>query len=48
MPEPAEPSIADRVTRLYESIAGFHVTHLLEIGRELSVASHHQQPRNHR
>ena len=39
-PEPASdggPSLADQVSRLYELIAGFHATHLLEIARELGV-----------
>ncbi len=30
-------TIADQVTRLYESIAGFHTTHMLEVGRELGI-----------
>jgi SAM-dependent methyltransferase len=32
-----EPTLADQVSRLYELIAGFHATHLLEVGRELGV-----------
>jgi SAM-dependent methyltransferase len=31
------PSLADQVSRLYDLIAGYHVTHLLEIARELGV-----------
>ena len=31
------PPLADQVTRLYDLIAGYHMTHLLEIGRELGV-----------
>jgi hypothetical protein len=26
------PTLADQVSRLYDLIAGYHVTHLLEIG----------------
>jgi SAM-dependent methyltransferase len=33
----AGPSLADQVSRLYDLIAGYHVTHLLEIARELGV-----------
>ena len=32
-----EPSMADQVSRLYELIAGYHATNLLEIARELGV-----------
>jgi SAM-dependent methyltransferase len=31
------PTLADQVSRLYDLIAGYHVTHLLEIARELGV-----------
>jgi SAM-dependent methyltransferase len=31
------PTLADQVSRLYELIAGYHATHLLEIARELGV-----------
>jgi len=34
---PAAPTLADQVSRLYELIAGYHATHLLEIARELGV-----------
>jgi SAM-dependent methyltransferase len=34
---PAGPSMADQVSRLYELIAGYHATNLLEIARELGV-----------
>jgi len=34
---PAAPTLADQVTRLYELIAGYHATNLLEIARELGV-----------
>jgi hypothetical protein len=34
---PAAPSLSDQVTRLYELIAGYHATHLIEIARELGV-----------
>ena len=34
---PAAPSLADQVSRLYELIAGYHATNLLEIARELGV-----------
>lgn len=30
-------TLAQQVTKLYELIAGYHATHLLEIGRELGV-----------
>jgi SAM-dependent methyltransferase len=33
----AAPSMADQVSRLYELIAGYHATNLLEIARELGV-----------
>jgi SAM-dependent methyltransferase len=33
----AAPTLADQVTRLYELIAGYHATNLLEIARELGV-----------
>jgi len=31
------PTLADQVSKLYDLIAGFHTTHLLEIARELGV-----------
>ena len=31
------PTLADQVSRLYDLIAGYHVTHLLEIARELGM-----------
>jgi SAM-dependent methyltransferase len=31
------PTLADQVSRLYDLIAGYHVTHLLEIARELGA-----------
>jgi SAM-dependent methyltransferase len=34
---PATPTLADQVSRLYDLIAGYHATHLLEIARELGV-----------
>ena len=33
----AEPTLAQQVTKLYDLIAGYHATHLMEIGRELGV-----------
>src|SRR5256885_8577710 len=33
----AEPTLPQQVTKLYDLIAGYHATHLLEIGRELGV-----------
>ena len=33
-----EPTLADQVTRLYDVIAGFHATNLIEIARELGGA----------
>lgn len=32
-----QPTLAAQVTKLYELIAGYHVTHLMEIARELGV-----------
>jgi len=31
------PTLADQVSKLYDLIAGFHATHLLEIARQLGV-----------
>jgi SAM-dependent methyltransferase len=36
-PVPPAPALADQVSRLYDLIAGYHATHLLEIARELGV-----------
>jgi SAM-dependent methyltransferase len=33
----AEPTLPDQITRLYDLIAGYHATHLIEIGRQLGV-----------
>ncbi|HEX9496590.1 MAG TPA: methyltransferase domain-containing protein [Candidatus Limnocylindria bacterium] len=33
----AEPTLPEQVTKLYDLIAGYHATHLMEIGRELGV-----------
>ena len=33
----AEPTLPEQITKLYDLIAGYHATHLLEIGRELGV-----------
>ena len=33
----ASPTLADQVSKLYELIAGYHATHLMEIARELGV-----------
>jgi SAM-dependent methyltransferase len=33
----ATPTMADQVSRLYDLIAGYHATHLIEIARELGV-----------
>jgi SAM-dependent methyltransferase len=33
----ATPTLADQVSRLYDLIAGYHATHLLEVARELGV-----------
>jgi len=33
----AEPTLPEQVTKLYDLIAGYHATHLLEIGRELGA-----------
>jgi hypothetical protein len=34
---PVGPTMADQVSRLYELIAGYHATNLLEVARELGV-----------
>jgi SAM-dependent methyltransferase len=34
---PPTPTLADQVSRLYDLVAGYHVTNLLEIARELGV-----------
>jgi hypothetical protein len=36
-PPTTAPSLADQVSRLYELIAGYHATHLIEIALELGV-----------
>ena len=36
-PPPGAPTLADQVSRLYDLVAGYHATHLLEIARELGV-----------
>jgi SAM-dependent methyltransferase len=33
----AAPTLTDQVTHMYELLAGYHGTHLLEIGRELGI-----------
>jgi SAM-dependent methyltransferase len=33
----AAPTLADQVSKLYDLVAGYHATHLLEIARELGV-----------
>ncbi len=35
--DPAAPSLADQVSRLYDLIAGYHVTNLIEVGREVGA-----------
>ena len=35
--EPQGPSLADQVSRLYDLIAGYHVTNLIEVGRERGI-----------
>lgn len=35
--DPTGPSLAEQVSRLYDLIAGYHLTHLVEFGRELGV-----------
>jgi Dimerisation domain len=37
MASESPPALADQVSRLYDLIAGYHMTHLLEIARELGV-----------
>jgi SAM-dependent methyltransferase len=32
-----EPTLPDQITRLYNLIAGYHATHLIEVGRQLGV-----------
>jgi cysteinyl-tRNA synthetase len=34
---PPTPTLADQVSRLYDLVAGYHATNLLEVGRELGV-----------
>lgn len=34
---PPTPTLADQVSRLYDLVAGYHATHLMEIARELGV-----------
>lgn len=34
---PDSPTLADQVSKLYNLVAGYHVTHLVEIARELGV-----------
>ena len=34
---PDSPTLADQVSKLYDLVAGYHVTHLVEIARELGV-----------
>jgi SAM-dependent methyltransferase len=34
---PDFPTLADQVSKLYDLVAGYHVTHLIEIARELGV-----------
>ena len=34
---PPPPTLADQVSRLYDLVAGYHATNLLEVGRELGV-----------
>lgn len=34
---PAVPTLAEQVSRLYDLVAGYHATHLIEIARELGV-----------
>jgi SAM-dependent methyltransferase len=36
-PQPASPTLADQVSRLYDLIAGYHATQLIEIARQLGV-----------
>jgi SAM-dependent methyltransferase len=33
----SEPTLADQVSRLYDLVAGYHATHLIEIARELGI-----------
>jgi len=37
MASESPPTLADQISRLYDLIAGYHVTHLLEIARELGL-----------
>jgi hypothetical protein len=34
---PATPTLADQISRLYDLIAGYHATNLLEVARQLGV-----------
>ncbi len=45
--DPTGPSLADQVSRLYDLIAGYHLTHLIEFGREFGrLGDHHRPPGN--
>ncbi len=35
--DPAAPALADQVSRLYDLIAGYHVTNLIEVAREVGA-----------
>ena len=35
--DPAAPSVADQVSRLYDLIAGYHLTNLIEVAREVGA-----------
>ena len=42
------PTLADQVSKLYELIAGYHATHMVDIGRELGALGRpHQNSRAH-
>ena len=34
---PDSPTLADQVSKLYDLVAGYHATHLVELARELGV-----------
>jgi SAM-dependent methyltransferase len=34
---PPNPTLADQVSRLYDLVAGYHATHMMEVARELGV-----------
>ena len=46
-PPAATPTLADQVSKLYELVAGYHATNLLEIARELGAGGADAEPGPH-